>query len=78
MRRLEETGVIVGYSAVVDPERLGLHVLAFVRIRYPSGNYQPLHKVLDNTYRPYCYLASSALRASSSRSRASWDRRWCR
>jgi Lrp/AsnC family transcriptional regulator, leucine-responsive regulatory protein len=49
VRRLEETGVIVGYTAVVEPELLGLHVLAFVRLRYPTGNYQPLHKLLDET-----------------------------
>lgn len=49
VRRLEEIGVIIGFSAVVDLEQLGLHVLAFVRLRYPHGNYQPLHKALDNT-----------------------------
>lgn len=49
VRRLEEAGVIAGYTATVDPELLGLHVLAFVRLRYPSGSYQPLHKLLDET-----------------------------
>ncbi|HEY8453922.1 MAG: Lrp/AsnC family transcriptional regulator [Micromonosporaceae bacterium] len=41
--------MITGYTATVDPERLGLRVLAFVRLRYPSGNYQPLPKLLDET-----------------------------
>lgn len=49
VRRLEETGVIAGYTAVVDPERLGLPVLAFVRLRYPHGNYKPFHALLDAT-----------------------------
>ncbi|GGT42333.1 transcriptional regulator [Streptomyces purpureus] len=49
VRRLEETGVISGYTAVVDQERLGLPILAFVRLRYPNGNYKPFHDLLDTT-----------------------------
>ncbi|MFF3291371.1 Lrp/AsnC family transcriptional regulator [Streptomyces sp. NPDC003023] len=49
VRRLEEVGVIKGYSAVVDEERLGLPILAFVRLRYPNGNYKPFHDLLDTT-----------------------------
>jgi Lrp/AsnC family leucine-responsive transcriptional regulator len=49
VRRLEEAGVIQGYSAVVDPERLGLPVLAFVRLRYPTGNYKPFHDLVAAT-----------------------------
>ncbi|GAA0532739.1 Lrp/AsnC family transcriptional regulator [Paractinoplanes ferrugineus] len=49
VRRLEEAGVIAGYRAVVDPERVGLGVLAFVRLRYPTGNYRPFHALLDST-----------------------------
>lgn len=49
VRRLQETGVITGYRAVVDPERVGLPILAFVRLRYPSGNYQPFHNALRAT-----------------------------
>ncbi|MEV0597760.1 Lrp/AsnC family transcriptional regulator [Streptomyces sp. NPDC050315] len=49
VRRLEEAGVIRGYAAVVDPERIGLPVLAFVRLRYPNGNYKPFHDLLENT-----------------------------
>lgn len=33
VRRLEDWGVIRGYAAVVDPERVGLSVGAFIRIR---------------------------------------------
>lgn len=46
VRRLEESGVIRGYKAVVDIQRLGLQLTAFVRIRYPSGDYRPFEKVI--------------------------------
>ncbi|MGP3948047.1 Lrp/AsnC family transcriptional regulator [Streptomyces sp. 7N604] len=49
VRRLEEAGVISGYAAVVEPERLGVPILAFVRLRYPTGNYKPFHDLLDTT-----------------------------
>ncbi|MEU5051729.1 Lrp/AsnC family transcriptional regulator [Streptomyces sp. NPDC021096] len=49
VRRLEEAGIIGGYTAVVDPERLGMPVLAFVRLRYPNGNYKPFHDLLAGT-----------------------------
>jgi Lrp/AsnC family leucine-responsive transcriptional regulator len=49
VRRLEEAGVIAGYRATVDPERVGLTVMAFVRLRYPTGNYRPFHAMLDTT-----------------------------
>ena len=34
---------------MLDPERVGLGVLAFVRLRYPSGNYRPFHTLLDTS-----------------------------
>lgn len=49
IRRLEDAGVISGYRAMVDPSRVGLHVMAFVRLRYPHGNYRPFHALLDST-----------------------------
>jgi Lrp/AsnC family leucine-responsive transcriptional regulator len=49
VRRLEEVGVIAGYRAAIDPERVGLQVMAFVRLRYPTGNYRPFHALLDST-----------------------------
>ncbi|MET7765143.1 Lrp/AsnC family transcriptional regulator [Streptomyces sp. NPDC005336] len=49
VRRLEEAGVISGYSAVLDPARLGLPVLAFVRLRYPTGNYEPFQDLIATT-----------------------------
>jgi Lrp/AsnC family leucine-responsive transcriptional regulator len=49
VRRLEEAGVITGYSAVIDHERVGLPILAMVRLRYPTGNYKPFRDMLDST-----------------------------
>jgi Lrp/AsnC family leucine-responsive transcriptional regulator len=49
VRRLEEAGVIAGYRATIDPDRVGLSVMAFVRLRYPTGNYRPFHALLDST-----------------------------
>jgi Lrp/AsnC family transcriptional regulator, leucine-responsive regulatory protein len=49
VRRLEEAGVISGYRATVDPVRVGLDIMAFVRLRYPTGNYRPFHALLDST-----------------------------
>lgn len=49
VRRLEENGVISGYAAVVEPDRLGLGILAFVRLRYPNGHYKPFHDLLAVT-----------------------------
>jgi Lrp/AsnC family leucine-responsive transcriptional regulator len=49
VRRLEESGVITGYRATVSPERVGLAIMAFVRLRYPTGNYRPFHALLDST-----------------------------
>ncbi len=46
LRRLEESGVITGYAATVDPERLGYSILAYLRLRYPSSVYEPLHSLL--------------------------------
>lgn len=49
VRRLEEAGVIQGYAAVVDAERLGLPVLAFVRLRHPNGSDKPFHDLVAAT-----------------------------
>jgi Lrp/AsnC family leucine-responsive transcriptional regulator len=49
VRRLEEAGVIAGYSAVVDIERVGLPILAFIRLRYPTSNYKPFHDLIGVT-----------------------------
>ena len=49
VRRLEEAGVVAGYRAVVPPAVVGLEIMAFVRLRYPTGNYKPFYALLDST-----------------------------
>jgi Lrp/AsnC family transcriptional regulator, leucine-responsive regulatory protein len=47
VRRLEESGVIRGYEAQIDPARIGLAVAAFVRIRVTGS--EALAKKLTRT-----------------------------
>ena len=49
LRRLTDGGVITGYTALLAPGALGYPITAFVRLRYPLGNYKPLHDLLDTT-----------------------------
>jgi Lrp/AsnC family leucine-responsive transcriptional regulator len=49
VRRLVDAGVITGYVATVDAPALGYTITAFVRLAYSSGNYKPLHDLLDVT-----------------------------
>ena len=49
VRRLEESGIISGYGARVEPEPLGFSIMAFLRLRYPSSSYDPLHRLLADT-----------------------------
>jgi Lrp/AsnC family transcriptional regulator, leucine-responsive regulatory protein len=44
MRRLEEAGVIEGYTLTINPKALGLPIAAWLRIRPMPGH---LHKVAD-------------------------------
>ncbi|MEV4430518.1 Lrp/AsnC family transcriptional regulator [Streptomyces sp. R-07] len=46
VRRLEEAGVITGYRAEVDLERIGYAVLAVVRLKYPGTRHEPLRRLL--------------------------------
>jgi Lrp/AsnC family leucine-responsive transcriptional regulator len=49
VRRLEESGVITGYTCEIDPDKLGLAIAALVRLRYPNANYRPFHQLLATT-----------------------------
>jgi len=46
VRRLEGAGVITGYGARVDLEKVGYPVMAVVRLKYPGNQHQPLHQLL--------------------------------
>lgn len=47
VRRLEAAGVITGYHAKVALDKVGLPVLAVVRLRYPGRRHEPLHRLLE-------------------------------
>lgn len=49
LRRLEETGVIAGYHAVVDLSKLGRPISAFIRVRFNGGSYKRFERFLDET-----------------------------
>jgi len=38
IRKMEAAGIIAGYQAVIDPERLGLRVQAFVQLSVAAGH----------------------------------------
>ncbi|MGL5715685.1 MAG: Lrp/AsnC family transcriptional regulator [Paraclostridium sp.] len=40
VKRLEESGVIQGYKAIVNPDKLGRVIKSFINIALPSDNYQ--------------------------------------
>ena len=46
VKRLEHAGVITGYRATVDLDKVGYDVLAVVRLKYPGNQHQPLHRLL--------------------------------
>ena len=46
IRRMEEAGIITGYRAQVDPERVGLPLTAFVRIEVPGANHKKVEALV--------------------------------
>lgn len=46
VKRLENAGIITGYRATVDLDKVGYGVLAVVRLKYPGNRHQPLHRLL--------------------------------
>lgn len=46
LRRLEDTGVILGYHARLDPGRLGLGMTVLIDIRVPRAQYDRFHRVV--------------------------------
>ncbi|MGL5642854.1 MAG: Lrp/AsnC family transcriptional regulator [Paraclostridium sp.] len=39
VKRLEESGIIQGYKAIVNPDKLGRVIKSFINISLPSDNY---------------------------------------
>ena len=46
-RRLEELGLIKGYAALLDPEKLGLGVEAFVNVTLEKHGADPAHSFVE-------------------------------
>jgi Lrp/AsnC family leucine-responsive transcriptional regulator len=42
VRRMEEAGLITGYHAAVDPEKLGLPITVFIQVTSQRGNCHPI------------------------------------
>jgi Lrp/AsnC family leucine-responsive transcriptional regulator len=47
VKRLEAAGVITGYRAAVDLDRLGYPVLAVVRLKHAGSRHEPFHRLLE-------------------------------
>jgi Lrp/AsnC family leucine-responsive transcriptional regulator len=46
VRRLEEAGIITGYTAKVDVAKLGLPIMAMTRVRFAGERYPHIRKVV--------------------------------
>ena len=51
VKRLEESGVIQGYKAIVNPDKLGRVIKSFINIALPSKNYQDFIEYAQNDSR---------------------------
>ncbi|MBZ0300255.1 MAG: Lrp/AsnC family transcriptional regulator [Anaerolineae bacterium] len=49
VRRLEDAGIITGYSARVDVSKLGLPLQAIIRVRFPGDRYPQMRKLVAET-----------------------------
>jgi Lrp/AsnC family leucine-responsive transcriptional regulator len=47
IKRLEADGVITGYQARIDLAKIGLPVLAIVRLQYTRSRHAPLHQLVE-------------------------------
>ncbi len=48
IEKLEKDGVIAGYHAMIDPEKLGYHIIAFINLDVvpeESRSFMPMRKV---------------------------------
>lgn len=49
IRRLEDAGIIRGYTITIDAERLGLPLQIYIRVRPVPGQMQNVADILDDT-----------------------------
>lgn len=50
VKRLEGAGVVTGYRADVDLAKVGLTVLAVVRLKFPGNRHAPLYRLLEERF----------------------------
>jgi Lrp/AsnC family leucine-responsive transcriptional regulator len=56
VRRLEEEGIITGYHAAVNPDRLGLPLRAYITVTATDGRCEPIRRyALDQPTVTECY-----------------------
>ena len=48
VKRLEESGVITGYKAIINPDALGRFIKAFIHIALPSDKYDIFIEAANN------------------------------
>jgi Lrp/AsnC family leucine-responsive transcriptional regulator len=49
VKRLEETGVIMGYRAEINPAKIGLPILAFIRMNIVGVDFSQVIKTAENS-----------------------------
>lgn len=49
MRRLEESGIIRGYHAELDLQKIGRPILAFIRVRFSGGKYDAFERLVKRS-----------------------------
>lgn len=47
VKRLEQSGIITGYKAVIDREKLGQHVSVFINLDIPASHYNQFKEFAD-------------------------------
>ena len=48
VKRLEEAGIITGYKAIVNPEKLNKTIKAFITVGLPADKYKDFIKLAEN------------------------------
>ena len=49
VRRLEEAGIITGYRAEINPSKIGLPILAFIRMSIAGVDFSQIIKVAEDS-----------------------------
>jgi Lrp/AsnC family leucine-responsive transcriptional regulator len=49
VKRLEATGVVSGYRAVVDLDAVGITLVSVIRLKYFGNHHEPFHKYVEDS-----------------------------